>query len=119
MKAISIRQPFASLIVAGIKDIENRSWSTKYRGKILIHASRKIDKKGMDVIAKMGFNSDFTKSIVQYIGGIVGEVEIVDCVKESNSDWFEGKYGFVLKNAKPLPFKLCNGKLGIFNIDII
>ena len=46
MKALSIRQPWASLIVAGIKDIENRSWVTNYRGKLLIHAAQKFDKKG-------------------------------------------------------------------------
>lgn len=39
MKALSIKQPWASLIAHGIKDIENRTWATKYRGKVLIHAS--------------------------------------------------------------------------------
>lgn len=39
MKALSIKQPFAALIVHGIKDIENRTWKTNYRGKIYIHAS--------------------------------------------------------------------------------
>jgi hypothetical protein len=41
MKTLSIRQPYASLICRGIKTIENRSWDTKYRGKLLIHASGK------------------------------------------------------------------------------
>jgi hypothetical protein len=40
MKALSIRQPYATLVCAGVKDVENRSWSTKYRGRLLIHASR-------------------------------------------------------------------------------
>lgn len=43
MKAISIRQPYAYLIVNGKKDIENRNWKTKQRGRVLIHASQKID----------------------------------------------------------------------------
>ena len=38
MKAISIKQPWASLIAHGIKDIENRTWRTNYRGRVLIHA---------------------------------------------------------------------------------
>src|SRR6267378_3713180 len=44
MKIISIRQPWASLIVSGVKDVENRTWSTRYRGPVLIHASRTADK---------------------------------------------------------------------------
>ena len=43
MKAITIKQPWASLIVHGIKDIENRSWSTKFRGRVLIHAAGVVD----------------------------------------------------------------------------
>jgi len=43
MKAILIRQPWAWLIVHGYKDVENRTWSTKYRGPILIHAGKTLD----------------------------------------------------------------------------
>ena len=113
MKAISIRQPWAALIVCGIKDIENRSWPTKYRGKLLIHASKKSDKGGWSLAKK--FNVPL--SLLNCRGTIIGEVEIIDCVKDSKSDWFEGPYGFVLKNAQVLPFRPCNGMLGIFNID--
>ena len=42
MKALSIKQPWASLIAHGIKDIENRTWRTHFRGKIYIHASGQI-----------------------------------------------------------------------------
>lgn len=51
------------------------------------------------------------------VGGIVGEVEIVDCVDESESPWFFGKFGFVLRNAKPLPFRAHKGRLGFFDVD--
>lgn len=117
MKAISIRQPWASLIVAGVKDIENRSWPTNYRGKVLVHASKKIDKKAMDIVAKMGMPPAYMDTIREYTGGIIGEVEITDCVKKHNSDWFEGPYGFVLQNAKPLTFVPLDGKLGIFEVE--
>jgi hypothetical protein len=50
-------------------------------------------------------------------GGIVGSVEIVDCVTKSKSYWFEGKYGFVLKNARPARFRPMSGKLNFFEID--
>ena len=48
MKVLSIRQPWASLIVEGYKKYEFRSWKTKYRGKILIHASGMIEKKMLE-----------------------------------------------------------------------
>lgn len=47
MKAISIKQPWASLIAHGIKDIENRSWRTNYRGRVLIHAGASKKKVGV------------------------------------------------------------------------
>lgn len=118
MKVISIRQPWASLIVAGIKDIENRSWVTQYRGKVLVHAAQKVDKKGMELVRKMGLPQAMIESMTnEYVGGIIGEVEIVDCVKHSDSQWFEGPYGFVLKNAKERKFLPMKGKLGIFECE--
>src|SRR5437016_10859136 len=48
MKALSVRQPWAWLIVNGHKDIENRSWQTKFRGKLLIHAGQRFDPKGVE-----------------------------------------------------------------------
>jgi hypothetical protein len=44
-------------------------------------------------------------------GGIIGSVEIVDCVKHSDSPWYMGGYGWVLRNPKPLPFDPCGGAL--------
>ncbi len=41
MKTLSVRQPYAWLLVNGIKDVENRTWNTPYRGPLLIHASAK------------------------------------------------------------------------------
>ena len=50
MKVLSIKEPWASLIINGYKEYEFRSWKTKYRGKILIHTSKGIDKKSIDKI---------------------------------------------------------------------
>jgi len=47
MKALSIRQPWAWLLVEGFKDIENRTWKTNYRGSFLIHASKQFDTKSV------------------------------------------------------------------------
>lgn len=114
---LSIRQPWAWLIVNGYKDIENRTWSTHFRGKVLIHASKKWDEdfepadervlgEEMGIILPNKF--DF--------GGIVGIAEITDCINKSKSPWFFGPYGFTLANAKPLPFYPCKGKMGFFRL---
>lgn len=51
-------------------------------------------------------------------GGIVGECEIADCVTTSESPWFVGKYGFLLRDAKPIEFRPCKGALGFFKPEI-
>lgn len=117
MKAISIRQPWAWLIVNGFKNIENRTWQTKYRGPILIHAGLTVDRE-----AETDFRVECRRRKIPFPkelekGGIVGRVEIVDCITHSHSRWFEGPCGFILRRAKPLPFFACRGKLGIFEVD--
>ena len=52
------------------------------------------------------------------MGGIIGVVEIVDCVQAYSSPWFRGPYGWVLANPRRLPFKLCPGKLKFFSPDL-
>ena len=114
MKALSIRQPWAYAILKLGKDIENRDWYTNFRGRVLLHTGKKIDKEGIDDLEIMGMGGlpeNYTT------GGIVGSVEIVDCITKSNSKWFFGRYGFVLKNAAPLPFMPIRGQLGFFRVD--
>lgn len=113
MKALSIRQPWAWLIIQGYKDVENRKWQTNYRGKLYVHASKIIDMKAYNIFRDF---YDLPDLETLQRGGIIGQVEIVDCVKSHQSDWFEGPFGFVLKNSKPLPFKPCRGKLGFFDV---
>lgn len=52
-----------------------------------------------------------------HAGGIIGEAEIVDCVTSSPSRWFQGPYGFVIRNARILEFRRCRGQLGFFEPD--
>lgn len=119
MMALSIQQPWAWLIVNGYKDIENRTWPTTFRGPVLIHAGKRID-----------FESEsFISHLVQYAGrkiifpaayetgGIVGQARITDCVAISQSHWFSGPYGFVIADAKPLPFRPLRGQLKFFNVE--
>lgn len=109
IRALSIRQPWAWLIVHEIKDVENRTWKTNFRGRVLIHASKKIDLAAYDNV-----RYGLPRPEDLETGGIVGVAEIVDCVEKSKSQWFGGPYGFVLTNSRPLPFYPEKGKLYFF-----
>lgn len=112
MKTLSIRQPWAHLIVTGRKDIENRTWSTDHRGPLLIHAAQKPDPQ-WDEIARY-FGLTLARDAVRY-GGIVGKVQLVDVVQRSPSRWFTGPYGWVLTDAQQLPFRPLRGQLYLFD----
>jgi hypothetical protein len=120
MIALSIRQPWANMILKAGKDIENRDWPTKVRGRVLIHAAKGCTQAERDdalSFAEIAVGVRYTvdlKTIER--GGIVGSVEIVDCVSESQSPWFVGRYGFVLRDPWPLPFIACKGQLGFFHV---
>lgn len=121
MKAISIRQPWAWLILSAGKDIENRSWPTRFRGRVLIHASKGMSVEEYDaaldfVRARMGAGAAIPPWETLDRGGIVGEIRVVDCVTRSPSPWFVGPFGFVLRDPKPLPFAACRGALGFFDV---
>jgi hypothetical protein len=114
---LSIRQPYAWLIVRGIKPVENRTWRTNFRGRVLIHAGVTYPKReyadDFDCYAAQGYPA--TRE--EMIGGIVGEAVIVDCVKAHPSPFFMGPWAFVLEQAKAYP-KLIpfGGKLGFFGV---
>ncbi len=114
-RTLSLRQPWAWLVVNGYKDIENRSWGTSHRGLLLIHASStKSDftpKQLESIAVKHGVRVPETLDI----GGIVGVVEVVDCVARHKSKWkHPGSWGWVLENARRLPFRECKGAVGFF-----
>ena len=122
--ALSIRQPWAWAIINAGKDIENRDWGTMRRGPICIHASNGLTKREfdgfIDMVRAMHLIGAWPKDVwVPQMkdlmrGGIVGTAEIVDCVMSSNSPWFFGKFGFVLRNVQPVEFIPCKGALGFF-----
>ena len=119
MKALSIRQPWAYLIVNGFKDIENRDWHTGYRGSVIVHASKYSDDNSIwgakDLMDRLGI--PWPKRETMALGAIVGIVDIVDCVESSDSPWFAGRYGFVLANPRivtpAIPYR---GRLGLYEI---
>lgn len=126
MKAITIKQPWASLIAAGLKDIENRSWKTNYRGRVLIHAAASPVKEGLaalnnkqlfDLMQRENWEKEF-ENLPN--GAIVGSVEIVDCVQNHPSLWAEkGVWNWVLANQVmfPEPITGVKGKLSLWDYD--
>jgi hypothetical protein len=117
MKALSIHQPWAWLIVNGYKDVENRKWWTDFRGQFLVHAGKQFDYDGYRWVRS---NSRINMPEINKfeMGGIVGSAEIIACVTQYDSQWFFGPYGFVLKNARILKFVPLRGKLNFFNVEV-
>ena len=76
MKVLTIKQPWATLIMQGNKRFEFRSWQTKYRGELLIHAGKGIDKEAIKRLSKY-----LPKELP--LGKILGKVTLVDCIKMS------------------------------------
>jgi hypothetical protein len=114
---LSIRQPYAWLIVRGIKPVENRTWLTTFRGRVLIHAGVTYTKRDFAEDFECYREQGYPTTRDDLVGGIVGEAVIVDCVKAHPSTFFHGPYGFVLERAKSFP-KLIpfRGRLGFFGV---
>lgn len=131
MKAITILEPWATLIVEGKKTIETRNWDTNYRGKILIHSSKTL----MRSSDYYSYVSCFVDSKEFHRGCIIGEVELydivpvtkelVEAVSKTNyinlitSEFSTCQYAWLLRNAKiydkPIPIK---GSLGLWEANI-
>lgn len=128
MKTITIKQPWATLIAEGYKEYEFRTWKTKYRGEIYIHAGKGIDREAMKRFSHL--NLDYPS------GCIIAKAKLVDCIavddefrdmareKDSlvyqniirNPSW--NGYGFQLSEVEkinPIPAK---GKLSFWEYPI-
>lgn len=121
-RTLSIQQPWAWLIVNGFKDVENRDWPTRIRGWVGVHAGKTFDAEGYEWVRREFPNVAFAMPQEGASGfprgGIVGRVRIVDCVEDMDSPWFAGRYGFVLRDAEPLPLIPCRGMLGFFRPQV-
>jgi hypothetical protein len=115
--ALSIRQPWAHAIVHLGKDVENRSRSHPHRGPVLIHASAGMTpEEYADAVefidracARTGVAAR-TPSFGELLrGGIIGVAEMTDCVQYPTGAWWMGPRGYVLRNARSLPFIACRG----------
>lgn len=114
MKALSIQQPWSWLIVHGHKSIENRSWSSTYRGPLLIHAGKRLDTEGLAWVRRHFPRLELPRTYD--FGGIVGSVHMIGCVSTDASPWFFGPFGFVFTTPTPLPFRALRGQLGFFEV---
>jgi len=119
--ALSVRQPWAWAIIHAGKDIENRSWQAvnhglRQRGRIAIHASRGLGKEeykdSADSVRHICGRCPPAIELLR--GGIIGSVEVVDVVNESESPWFFGPRGLVLRNPIACDFIPSVGALGYF-----
>ena len=123
MKVLTIKQPWATLIMQGDKRLEFRSWKTNYRGELLIHAGKGIDKEAMKRLSKY-IPEDLPSE------KILGKVKLVDCIEMStefkeillkeNKDIypdssFKENYGWKLENVEVFDKKIeTKGKLGLW-----
>lgn len=115
LPAIAIRQPYAWLVVNGLKDVENRSRRTHFRGRVLIHASRNLDLLFSDTLEELGALAGVTLPGEYDVGGIIGLAEIVGCERRHGSKWKDPQsWAWILANACPLPCRECKGALGFF-----
>lgn len=107
--ALSVQQPWASLLVSGVKDVENRTWRTKYRGWLFVHASARPDRYAADV-------ADEHHLTGAPLGVVLGAVRLVDCVRYHESDWaLPDQWNWVVDGAKALPEPVpCKGALGLW-----
>lgn len=141
MKGITIWQPWAQLLVTGIKKNETRSWQTHYRGEILIHAAKQNPLRGMEMISdaawkkaliSLGLHNNLDPIEQFPTGVIVGKAKLVDCRQIDDrliqslsaeelayGDFTPGRYAWVMEDPEvfkqPIPAK---GKQGLWNWDL-
>lgn len=117
-KVLSVRQPWADLLVQGVKDVENRSWFSSYRGPLYIHAAKtygRDEREDFQDLIEDGIRVDAPTRF----GGIIGIVTVFDCTREQRSRWHNrGYFGWYVRNAvefrKMVP---CRGELGLFDMS--
>lgn len=122
MRCISIKQPRAWFILHAGADIENRPWTTDYRGPILIHASPRLRRAeyAEDIWRARRFcgvtiDIPSFEDIQQESGGIVGMATLERItVDKQFSRWFTGPFGFVLRNPVAVEFQRFKARIGIF-----
>ena len=128
--ALSVKQPWAALLVAGVKTVEVRTWPTARRGRLLIHAGKVPDERPE---AWAWVTTPALRAAAELLGGVVGVGELTGCVPYPTRaafeadrgrhlnppDWFAdgGLYGFAFRDLRPLPYFACPGNTFFFPVD--
>jgi hypothetical protein len=101
MRVLAVRQPWASLLALGKKPVENRGWSTEYRGDVAIHASKKPD-LSPHALAMLAKHLPMTCVHKLPHGQIIGLVELYGVTRDMDGEWFSGPVGLLVRNARQL-----------------
>lgn len=129
IKVLTVRMPWAALIMLGLKNIENRTWTTSYRGKIVIHASaQNHDAEWMGaryMCQKLGVKFPDGDMMLSKTGELLGVVTLSDIAQpfitmslKMHAWQVEDNYGWVLENPIPFPITLpIKGKLGLWELS--
>jgi hypothetical protein len=137
MKALSLTQPWATLVCLGVKTIETRSWKTPYRGPLAIHASKSYPKNCRELEKREPFYSAL-RPHGQYsypalcVGCIIGAVELVDCIPAEEAvrrgaplqehtfgDFSDGRFAWMLTSPRFLPAAIpVKGALGLWEFPL-
>lgn len=128
MKALSLKQPWAALLVQGVKTIEVRKWPTARRERIFIHAAGVPDER--DEAWKL-VTPDLLP-LAELRGGVIGAGDLVGCIKYDSFEkfaadqarhrnelsWYDGTmlYGFVFENLEVLPYRQLPGWMRFFDV---
>lgn len=123
MKALSVKQPFASLILEGKKTVETRSWATDYRGPLLICASLKPHS---GLLLLDGFAHDakgYASAKNLPFGVMLCVVDLVNCRQMFQNDckaaccqWYPGAFAWELANVRPVQQTPIRGQLRLFEV---
>jgi len=141
MMCLSVRQPWATLIIAGIKNVENRKWDTRLRGALAIHASKTSDQQAMYFLHQIMREDPGVKTaIMEYgqrtgidmlrldsypTGAVIGFVNLIDIrspgiVDDDHRVWRDPmQHGWVLRSPIELDEKQpLGGRLGLFDVTV-
>jgi hypothetical protein len=113
-KAMTLRQPWAWLVIRGIKNIENRGRRFHYRGRIAVHASKTLRNEEYEAACKK-YGRPIPKKKLK-LGRTIGTVEIADLVGSHRSKWFSRPYGLALAKPRPCKFVHLSGQFGLWNL---
>jgi hypothetical protein len=134
LPCLSVTQPWADMICAGPKDVENRSWSTKFRGSFLVHAGKTMSAAAYEDACEFALTCGVKRRALPALatlgrGGIVGAAQLLDMLPPGDLDhvWhskpepgqtWKPQFGLLLAHRMTLPFRALRGALGLFKVKL-